>query len=344
MRLSLRVAFTTLVLTMTGALAACGSPPASSRSSTPRASSTPHGTAFDVTAYGARGDGTSDNTMAFAGAISAAQSAGGGTVYVPAGKYLFSTRHTPYPGSVAIEGTVPITLQGAGRDLTTLIQGSADKNLVNVRVDGTVVEDITLDAQTHEGAAAIVVVANHTTLEHTRVLGGSHHFAIYYAGPQGASPGAPVYNVGNTGNVTHRGSRLALYIDRSTTVSGYRYTPGPQPCGARNGFWLTPPSADITINDFVSSGEGGKIGVISPQHAGRVATNITIRGLTMTRPGYQLTIGDVRNLVLQDCNLGADSIVVATQLVAQGTVSGCTFAQLVRHNAPAAQVSITVSG
>ncbi|OLB79948.1 MAG: hypothetical protein AUI14_08520 [Actinobacteria bacterium 13_2_20CM_2_71_6] len=43
---------------------------------------------FDVTAYGAKGDGTTDNTAAFAKAIKACSDAGGGHVVVPAGSFL----------------------------------------------------------------------------------------------------------------------------------------------------------------------------------------------------------------------------------------------------------------
>src|ERR1039457_4214391 len=42
---------------------------------------------FDVTAYGAKRDGSAPATEAFARAIAAAKAAGGGTVYVPAGHY-----------------------------------------------------------------------------------------------------------------------------------------------------------------------------------------------------------------------------------------------------------------
>lgn len=42
---------------------------------------------FDVTAYGAKRDGSTPATGAFARAIAAAKAAGGGTVYVPAGHY-----------------------------------------------------------------------------------------------------------------------------------------------------------------------------------------------------------------------------------------------------------------
>jgi len=43
---------------------------------------------FDVTAYGAKRDGSAMATEAFAKAIAAAEAAGGGTVYVPAGRYV----------------------------------------------------------------------------------------------------------------------------------------------------------------------------------------------------------------------------------------------------------------
>jgi polygalacturonase len=322
---------------------------------------------FDVTQYGARGDDLTDNTRAFATAIATAEAAGGGVVYVPAGKYVFSEAKTGKGGSVIIEGTAPITLEGAGRDQTYLIEGKANKGLLGVHIDHTIVENLTLDTQTNGGGAALFVQANDTSLLSTRVLGGPNHFAIYYAGPKGAKPSAPAYNTGNVvkdlelneldcndgfswsfkaisaiGNVTHTGSRLALYVDQSTTVTDYRYTPGAQQCGARNGFWLTPPADNITITGFTSSGQGGKVGIIGPAGVGKVAKNVTIRSLTMTGSGYTLTIGDVSNLLVTGCSLGRNNIVINAQAIAQGTVSHCTFGQLVRSGAPSAQVHISV--
>ena len=46
------------------------------------------GNNFNVMDYGARNDGSALATGAFRAAIQAAKAAGGGTVYVPAGKYL----------------------------------------------------------------------------------------------------------------------------------------------------------------------------------------------------------------------------------------------------------------
>ncbi|MGF7034325.1 polygalacturonase [Paenibacillus mucilaginosus] len=43
---------------------------------------------YDITSYGAQGDGLQDNTAAIAAAIEACSAGGGGTVYVPAGDYV----------------------------------------------------------------------------------------------------------------------------------------------------------------------------------------------------------------------------------------------------------------
>ena len=328
-----RMTFVVAVGLLSCLAAACGSP--TPVQSVPSASPTPpSGHMFDVTTYGARGDNQSDNTTAFGDAIQAAEAAGGGVVFVPAGKYVFSASRTGTGGSVVIAGTAPITLQGAGRDQTFLIEAKANKGLLGVHIDHTVVEDLTLDTQTNGGGAALFVQANDTSLLNTTILGGPNHFAIYYAGPKGAKPLTPLYNTGNVvnnlilneldcndgfswsfqanssiTNVTHTGSRLALYVDQSTTVTDYRYAPGAQQCGARNGFWLTPPADNITIVDFTSSGEGGKVGIIGPTGVGKVARNVTIQGLIMTGGGYTLTIGDVSNLMLTGCNLGHNNIV-----------------------------------
>lgn len=347
------------------AVAACGS---TASSPTPTQQTRPGGVVFDVTQYGAKGDGTTDNTSSFARAIAAAQSAVGGTVYVPAGHFIFTMAATPNPGSIVIQGPSPVTLMGAGRDSTSLIEGRTNKGLLGVRSDKSVVEDITLDTKTHDGGPAIYVQANHTRLLRARVLGGTRHFALYYAGPHGATPTQPTYNVGNAvsdldlneldcndgfswsfqqdstiSDVTHTGSRLALYVDQTTTVTNYRYTPGAQQCSARNGFWLTPPAKSITITNFTSSGEGGKIAVIAAKGVGKLATDVTIRSLTMTGTGQTVTIGDVRNLVLDDCSLGSNDIVVKAQGSAQGIVSHCTYGQVLQSSVATAQVSLSIS-
>jgi hypothetical protein len=75
------------------------------------------GQVFNVRTYGARGNGTTDDTAAIQAAIDAA---GQGTVYFPPGTYLYSTL-TVNGGSL---GAVKTSLIGAGSNATTLSQKS----------------------------------------------------------------------------------------------------------------------------------------------------------------------------------------------------------------------------
>ena len=56
-------------------------------------------------AYGAKGDGTTNDAPAIQAAIDAANGAGGGTVYLPAGTYLVKAK---------LELQSNVTLKGAG--------------------------------------------------------------------------------------------------------------------------------------------------------------------------------------------------------------------------------------
>lgn len=58
---------------------------------------------FDVTAYGAQGNGADDDTPAFRAALQAAARAGGGTVFVPAGRYRI-TGHLAVAAGVELRG------------------------------------------------------------------------------------------------------------------------------------------------------------------------------------------------------------------------------------------------
>lgn len=70
---------------------------------------------FNVKAYGAVGDGLTDDAAALQAAIDAAEAAGGGTVFMPAGTYLIAS-------GLVIEET--ITLAGAGKASKILLDAS----------------------------------------------------------------------------------------------------------------------------------------------------------------------------------------------------------------------------
>ncbi|MCY3023218.1 MAG: glycosyl hydrolase family 28-related protein [Planctomycetota bacterium] len=61
-------------------------------------------THWNVRDFGAKGDGATDDTAAFQGALDAARKGGGGIVFAPAGKYLFKG-NLKVPSAVTLEGT-----------------------------------------------------------------------------------------------------------------------------------------------------------------------------------------------------------------------------------------------
>ncbi|MHB1744265.1 MAG: glycosyl hydrolase family 28-related protein, partial [Acidobacteriaceae bacterium] len=279
-----------------------------------------------VTQFGADPTGKSDDTAAITHAIAAAQANGGGTVYFPAGTYLVGAGLTPGVGaSLPILSGSPITLAGAGMTQSTIVETDKADDLFNTRVDGMVVEDLGFNTATYGAGHCIGAIANNTTLERVNVVDGSRTFSIYFAGPVGASPTNLIYNTGNQvldstitdsvnddslsfsfqqngtiRNITHTGSRLALYMDQTVTVTDYQYKPGTQTAFSQNGFYITPPTSGVTIRNFVSSGQGGIIGASSQ---GRISSNITIIGEQLLQPGYSLFVGDVDGVTLKNGSL-----------------------------------------
>ncbi len=280
-----------------------------------------------VTSYGAS-TSSSDNAPAFQAAVDAGV---GGTVCVPAGTFAFTSE-------VVIDSAEVLT--GAGASATTLVETAAGHNLLADRADGTVVEDLTLDTQTHQGGIAFSTGASHVTLRDAHVRSGRTpgHFALYFAGPPGARLGSPVYSTGNVledvtvsdqicddgvswsfqrdgtiADVSETGSRLALYADAGTTVDGYRYTPGP--CTpSDDGFWITQPASDITIEHFVSSGAAGDVCALANA---RPCSHVTIED--EVAPTGILHVGNVTGLTVTGSTVGG--VVVFAPLGATGTWS-----------------------
>lgn len=89
--------------------------------------------------YGAYGDGVHDDTAAIQAAIDTAQTAGGGTVYLPPGTYSLSK-------SLSITtGNVQLLLKGAGIGVTTLTQTEATVDGISATGYLLRLEDFTLN-------------------------------------------------------------------------------------------------------------------------------------------------------------------------------------------------------
>jgi hypothetical protein len=126
-----RALFTGAAAGMTGAIIAAGAAPASAATSSLGW--------YNVTdsAYGAKGDGTTDDTTAVQGAITACGKNGGGVVYLPAGKYLVTPPSTTTPTQTGAALSVVydnVTLMGDGRHATMLIKNG---NGVLLSMSGT---------------------------------------------------------------------------------------------------------------------------------------------------------------------------------------------------------------
>jgi polygalacturonase len=76
---------------------------------------------FDITKFGAIGDGTNDCTRAFAGAIEACNRAGGGSVMVPAGTYLTGAIHLKSNVNLHLETNAVIRFSTDPRDFLPVV-------------------------------------------------------------------------------------------------------------------------------------------------------------------------------------------------------------------------------
>ncbi|GAB4253041.1 MAG: hypothetical protein Kow00129_13960 [Thermoleophilia bacterium] len=100
-------------------------------------------TVFDVSAYGAKGDGLADDTRAIQEAIDAAEAVGG-TVYLPAGTYRVSKSQ----GAYALVVESPLTFRGEGKESVLELAPNQDVWTRVLRVADTrdvVVEDLKID-------------------------------------------------------------------------------------------------------------------------------------------------------------------------------------------------------
>ena len=316
---------------------------------------------FDVTNYGAIADGTGDNTAAFHAAIAAAQAAGDGSIVsIPAGTYMFTTGS---PASIQIGGTVPIVLAGASRDTTKLVEATINKDLISVKGSWTVVQDLALDTQTYNGGHPIGDGASYTTIQRMNIVDGTNTFGIYLSGPPKAHPGNGLYsedNVvndvilndhyagdgfsfsfqdhGTVSNIVHTGSHITLYGDENTTITNYNYTPGA--FGRTAGFIISTPCDNMTITNFVTSGEGGQIRT-APTVA-RVNQNIVINGEVMTgSSAMRLLIGDVQGLLVENSTL--KGIMVTPTIIAQGMVHATTYTSVTNRPQKSGVIKITYS-
>lgn len=137
---------------------------------------------YDVRAFGAVGDGATNDTAAVQAAITACNAAGGGTVYFPSGTYSVTSILLP-------AGTLGVTLRGvaphmgygtaAAMPSTIKARSGASTNLVNLSPNDNigdplacVIEDLGIDGNSI--SANGIRVSNSNLISRTRVKGCTH--------------------------------------------------------------------------------------------------------------------------------------------------------------------------
>ncbi len=128
---------------------------------------------FDVTAYGAVGDGTTDDTAAFNDAIADFNSAGYGRLYIPG--------RTRYKLSAFLDPlTAPGTVMGDGMYASMIRTTSATANVFEVQSDGVEFERLRIDssAGTPTAGAMIAVTAGGNLGRFENVLIGNSWIGI----------------------------------------------------------------------------------------------------------------------------------------------------------------------
>lgn len=109
---------------------------------------------FDVRDYGAKGDGSTDDTQAIQKAIDAAAAAGGGKVYVPSGTWVVSDSDGS-GNALAVKSNVTLTGDGAGDTVLKLADGGAGSTTSLLGVaSGSTVRDATVSNLTLDGNQA----------------------------------------------------------------------------------------------------------------------------------------------------------------------------------------------
>ncbi len=303
----------------------------------------------DVTAYGAVGDGHTDSGAAVRAAMTAAEKVGG-TLYFPAGHYLLSAATSGGAFSTPAGGR-PLTIAGDSAATSVVTGLTNGAPVLGLRSDHVTVQDLTIDAQSHDLGASIYLIANYNTIQRCSLLGGSHFFGVYAAGDASGVNG----NTGNQllddtisdrtqmplgdgiswsyqhnsliQNIDHTGSRLALYRDTNVTVDGYTYHPGAD-AQVDQGFWITPQSSGITIDNFTTYGNGG----VMSANGGQYTTNVTIDNEVFLGTGGQLRIDGVDGLTISGCSLGTSNSIefAATVPVHNVVIERCAALPMVR--------------
>ena len=191
---------------------------------------------FDVKAFGATGDGSTDDHLAVNNAIAALNAAGGGVLYFPYGTYKMTAAITNI--------TVPCRVIGDGINASTINQTSTSDALVISTSQQCIVQDITLQCTSSYNALTITApsgsfnsrsMVNNVNVGGTPAIGFNFNeaFAVVTNCTVTGTIGIKMQNLVNpdesAGMITqcqintNGGTAIALYADGVQVIDNYFY-------------------------------------------------------------------------------------------------------------------------
>jgi hypothetical protein len=111
----------------------------------------------DVKTYGAVGDGVTDDTAAFNGALKAAADAGGGVCLVPKGTYIISASGITAPYTPAVSSNVHLVGEAQGVSVLK-VSGMPRTHLLQCDGDNWSVENLTFDMGDYTPSAGLAAI------------------------------------------------------------------------------------------------------------------------------------------------------------------------------------------
>ena len=151
---------------------------------------------LNVKEFGAKGDGVTDDRVAFNAAINVASAEGGGIVYVPSGTYIVTGTGTASDGAIALKDNVTLQGEGIGNTIIKLKDQYTDADSTHkitglirtpsgVITRNAVIKDFTINGNRHQQTIAITsisVTSNVATITTTAAHGLTGTNTLYIEG------------------------------------------------------------------------------------------------------------------------------------------------------------------